>query len=191
MPNHTLWNEAQVLWLVFTLYFLTQYRSIQVKRDGGFRNLSLDRLAMLPAVLLTFFPATHISVLATPIVHSHSIALAGLCLTVAGLAFAAWARDVLGRNWSGRIVVQRGHQLVTAGPYSYLRHPLYTGMLIAMAGTALISGQLGAAIGFACGVLFLSAKARREERILEEEFGPGYADYRSRTGRLLPRIAHV
>lgn len=186
MPNPTLWNETQLLWLAFTLYFVSQYRSIQVKREGGVAVFSTERLTMVPAVLLVFFPRSHFSVLARPLHFGASIAIAGFCLTVLGLAFAAWARDVLGRNWSGR-----DHQLVTAGPYAYVRHPLYTGILVALVGTALVSGQLGAVLGFACAILFFRAKARREERILETEFGLGYADYRSRTGSLLPRIAHV
>lgn len=186
MPNPTLWNETQLLWLAFTLYFVSQYRSIQVKREGGVAVFSTERLTMVPAVLLVFFPRSHFSVLARPLHFGASIAIAGFCLTVLGLAFAAWARDVLGRNWSGR-----DHQLVTAGPYAYVRHPLYTGILVALVGTALVSGQLGAVLGFACAILFFRAKARREERILEAEFGPGYTDYRSRTGSLLPRIAHV
>ncbi len=191
MPTPILWNEANTLWMVFAIYFASQYRRVQVKRNGGFSIFSVERLFLLLAALLIFFPRTHVSFLAMPLHVSRTLAMAGLCLTILGLAFSAWARDVLGRNWSGRVIIQDHHELITAGPYGYVRHPLYTGLLIAMAGTTLISGELGAVLGFVFAIVFFNAKARREERILETEFGNAYTNYRVRTGGLLPRIAHV
>ncbi|WP_263368025.1 methyltransferase family protein [Edaphobacter bradus] len=191
MANLILWNEANTLWMVFALYFAARYRPVQVKRDGGFHIFSLERMWLLLAALLIFFPRSHLSYLAAPLHVSRALAMAGFCLTVAGLAFSAWARDVLGSNWSGRVIIQDHHQLITAGPYAYVRHPLYTGLLIAMAGTVLISGALGAVLGFFSAIIFFNAKAGREERILESEFGSIYTNYRAHTGKLLPRIAHV
>jgi protein-S-isoprenylcysteine O-methyltransferase Ste14 len=115
----------------------------------------------------------------------------GLCVTIGGLAFGAWARDVLGRSWSSGAVIQRDHRLVTDGPYAYLRHPLYTGLIVALAGTTLVSGAYGAVLGWVLLTSVFRMKARREERLLGEEFGPVYSEYSLRTGRLLPRIAHV
>jgi protein-S-isoprenylcysteine O-methyltransferase Ste14 len=191
MAFPTLWSEANTAWLVFTLYFVAQYRRVQIKREGGFRYLSPERIAFVFGIALIFAPGTHISFLALTFHHSNALAIAGLCLTIAGLAFAAWARDLLGRNWSGRVIIQSGHELVTAGPYAYVRHPLYTGLLIAMFGTALISSQLGSVVGLPLALGFFMLKAQREERILEAEFGAAYATYRAQTGGLLPRFAHV
>ncbi len=191
MPYPTLWSESNTLWLVFALYFTARYQAVRVKRDGGFNYISMERLSLILGAGLLFFPRTHLSWLAAPLHFSKAVAMAGLCLTIAGLAFSAWARDVLGRNWSGRVIVQDNHQLVTAGPYAYVRHPLYTGILIAMTGTVLIAGDVGALLGFFFAVGFFVLKAQREERILEAEFGAVYANYRARTGSLLPRFAHV
>jgi protein-S-isoprenylcysteine O-methyltransferase Ste14 len=88
-------------------------------------------------------------------------------------------------------VIQKDHRLVTGGPYAYLRHPLYTGLIVALAGTALVAGQYGALLGWVLLTSMFRMKARREEHLLEDEFGPVYSEYRLRTGRLLPRIAHV
>jgi protein-S-isoprenylcysteine O-methyltransferase Ste14 len=88
-------------------------------------------------------------------------------------------------------VIQVHHELVTAGPYAYVRHPLYTGLIVALAGTALVSGEYGALLGWVLLTSVFRMKARREERLLEGEFGSGYAAYCRRTGRLLPRFAHV
>jgi protein-S-isoprenylcysteine O-methyltransferase Ste14 len=191
MAFPTLWSEANTAWLVFALYFMAQYRRVQVKRNGGFRYVSPERIVLLPGIALIFAPRTHISFLALNFHQSSALAIAGLCLTIAGLAFAAWARDLLGRNWSGRVIIQSGHELVTAGPYAYVRHPLYTGLLIAMFGTALVSSDLGSLAGLPFAIGFFMLKAQREERILEAEFGALYANYRAHTGGLVPRIAHV
>lgn len=180
-----------MLWLAFGLYFSVRYRHVYVKRDGGFSFFSPQRLCAAPAVALLFFPRAHISILALPLHRSHAVALAGFLLTIAGLAFSAWSRDVLGRYWSGRVIIQQDHRLVTTGPYAYVRHPLYTGLLVAMTGTAMISGDLGSLLGLLFAIGFFSLKAQSEERILEAEFGAVYANYRARTGGLLPRIARV
>lgn len=191
MPYPTLWSESNTLWLVFALYFTARYQPVRVKRNGGFNYFSMERLSLILGAGLLFFPRTHASFLSTSLHLSKAVAMTGLCLTIIGLAFSAWARDVLGRNWSGRVIIQDNHQLVTAGPYAYVRHPLYTGILIAMTGTMLIADDVGALLGFFFCVAFFLLKAQREERILEAEFGPVYANYRAHTGGLLPRFAHV
>jgi len=191
MAYPTLWSESNTLWMVFAIYFAAKYRRVQVKRDGGFNYLSFERVCLLVGIALVFFPRTHISFLATSLHLTSAIALTGLCLTIAGLAFAAWARDVLGHNWSGRVIIQDHHQLITAGPYAYVRHPLYTGLLVAMAGTVLVAGEAGSLLGYLFAIAFFTFKAQREEQILEKEFGAVYSNYRAHTGGLLPRIAHV
>ncbi len=187
------WNETNTLWLFFSIYFATSIRRVEMKRSIKVPTLSVERSGLLLATVLVFFPnpITHPSFLALRIHHSAAIANAGFCLTIAGLAFSAWSRDVLGRNWSARAMIQTGHQLITAGPYAYLRHPLYTGLIVALAGTALVAGEYGSLLGWVILTSVFRLKARREEQLLETEFGPGYAAYRARTGCLVPRIAHV
>jgi protein-S-isoprenylcysteine O-methyltransferase Ste14 len=190
MPSLTLWSETNTLWLVFSLYFVAGMRHrIQVKRSITLP--SFERICLLLAAALIFFPRTHLSFLSIRFHSSHAIALTGLIVTILGLAFSAWARDVLGRNWSGRVIIQVDHQLITAGPYAYVRHPLYTGLLIALTGTTLVSGDYGSLLGLFLAVNIFRLKARREEQLLEAEFGAGYTVYRAHTGSLLPRIAHL
>ena len=191
MELPTLWSESNTLWMVFALYFAARYRPVEVKLEGGFQYFSMERVCVLIGIALLFFPRTHVSYLATSLHPGHAAATTGLCLTIAGLAFSAWARDVLGRNWSGRVIIQKDHQLVTAGPYAYVRHPLYTGILIAMTGTVLIAGDLGGLLGFIFALAFFMQKAQREEQILVSEFGAMYANYQANTGALLPRFVHV
>jgi protein-S-isoprenylcysteine O-methyltransferase Ste14 len=112
----------------------------------------------------------------------------GLVLTTLGIAFAIWARLSLGSNWSGLVTLKAGHELIRSGPYRLIRHPIYTGILLGMIGTALIHehvrGWLGVAVVFAAFYF----KARREERFLRQEFGPRFEDHARHTGMFLPKF---
>lgn len=109
--------------------------------------------------------------------------------TILGLLFAVWARLTLGANWSGMVTIKTDHQLVRRGPYRWIRHPIYTGMLAALLATAITQGLLSGLVGFAFVFLALYRKARREEFFLSQEFGDGFAEHRQHTGMFLPRFS--
>jgi len=113
--------------------------------------------------------------------------LLGAVLVAAGLAFAVWARRHLGRNWSSHVVLKQDHALVRSGPYQRVRHPIYTGILLALLGTAITIGELRAAVGFALFVLSFVLKSRTEERWMREVF-PEYEQYRRSTAALIPKV---
>jgi protein-S-isoprenylcysteine O-methyltransferase Ste14 len=112
---------------------------------------------------------------------------AGLFLTVLGVAIAIWARLSLGRNWSGVVTLKDQHELVGTGPYRWIRHPIYTGLLLAAFGTAMIQGHLRGWLGFLILLAMFYYKARREEKFLRQEFGPGFEEHARRTGMFLPK----
>jgi len=112
----------------------------------------------------------------------------GFGATVAGLLFAVWARFALGRMWSGRVTLKEEHALVERGPYGLVRHPIYTGLVLALLGTALARNTVLAWAGTLLVVAGLILKLKQEERLLEGHFGPGYAGYRSRVKGLIPFI---
>jgi protein-S-isoprenylcysteine O-methyltransferase Ste14 len=110
-------------------------------------------------------------------------------LAILGFGFVWWARLHLGRDWSWRITRKADHQLVATGPYSRVRHPIYTGLLMAAAATAALQAKWPAMLGLALFVAGLWLKARLEERFLSEALGPStYQSYVNRTGMLLPRL---
>ena len=111
---------------------------------------------------------------------------AGVMLLAAGLAFAIWARVHLGRNWSGTVTVKEEHELIRSGPYAYVRHPIYTGVLAAALGTAIASGTVCAAGGVAVIAAALMRKIRIEERFLGETFPAEYPRYRAEVPALIP-----
>ena len=110
----------------------------------------------------------------------------GLAVLLAGVAFAVWARVHLGRNWSGTVTVKEDHELIRSGPYGYVRHPIYTGLITGLIGTAICSGTLRAAIGVAIISAALYVKSRTEERFMRETFPGQYERYRAEVPALVP-----
>jgi len=112
----------------------------------------------------------------------------GMVLLVAGLLFSVWAREYLGRNWSGTVTVKQDHELIRTGPYAYVRHPIYTGGLTAVLGTAVASGTLRAFIGLLIIAIALVRKLRIEERFMAETFPGTYPAYKREVPALIPCI---
>jgi protein-S-isoprenylcysteine O-methyltransferase Ste14 len=117
---------------------------------------------------------------------SYDVAWLMVALIVAGFAFCWWARIHLGALWSGTITRKQDHRVVETGPYALVRHPIYTGLLLAGFATAIARGRWEALIGAFLFVLGCWIKARQEERFLSEELGPEYAAYRKRVPMLVP-----
>ena len=108
---------------------------------------------------------------------------------VAGFAFCWWARIYLGRLWSSTVTRKVDHRIVDTGPYALVRHPIYTGLILAATATAAQTGSAGPLAGLALLTLGCWIKARLEERFLSAELGAeAYDAYRRRTGMLLPGL---
>ncbi len=107
-------------------------------------------------------------------------------VTAAGLGFAVWARLHLGRNWSGTVTLKQSHELITTSPYSLVRHPIYTGLLIAFLGSAMARGEWRGVLAVAIAWVALWRKLRLEERWMRDLFGEQYAAYQQRVPALIP-----
>jgi protein-S-isoprenylcysteine O-methyltransferase Ste14 len=112
----------------------------------------------------------------------------GIALTWIGILIALWARWHLGQYWSGRVTIKEGHQLIRTGPYARLRHPIYTGLDLAAIGVAVTFDRWRCVVGVCVIVIGFWIKARREERMLGEQFGNAFVEHRRHTGFLLPRL---
>ena len=110
----------------------------------------------------------------------------GVAVLLAGVLFAVWARVHLGRNWSGTVTVKEDHELIRTGPYAYVRHPIYTGLIAGLIGTAICSGTLRAAIGVAIISAAFYVKSRTEEGFMLETFPGQYERYRAEVPALIP-----
>lgn len=112
----------------------------------------------------------------------------GAVLTLAGLLFTVWARLHLGRNWSGTVTVKQDHDLITGGPYRFVRHPIYTGLLVALIGFALARGEWRGVVAVALAAGSFWRKLRIEERWMREQFGSAYEEYSRRVSALIPFV---
>jgi protein-S-isoprenylcysteine O-methyltransferase Ste14 len=112
-------------------------------------------------------------------------ALTGVMLV--GLSLSWWARIYLGRLWSSAITRKEDHRIVDTGPYALVRHPIYTGLIIAILATAIAEARVSALVGAALIIFGIWLKARSEERFLMVELGAEvYGSYRSRVPMLVP-----
>ncbi len=114
-----------------------------------------------------------------------AFSMVGLVVCALGIALAVWARVHLGRNWGTPASVKEDPELVTTGPYRFVRHPIYSGLLLATLGTALIGGLLWLVIFVFVGT-YLVLAARAEERAMVQEFPRRYPEYRKHTKALVP-----
>jgi protein-S-isoprenylcysteine O-methyltransferase Ste14 len=111
-----------------------------------------------------------------------------LAICVAGAALAIGSRRILGSNWSSVVAVKKDHALVEAGPYRYVRHPIYSGLLLLFAGNAMLVGDWRGVLAVALVFASFWRKLRVEEAWLGERFGESYEDYRARTRALVPGL---
>jgi protein-S-isoprenylcysteine O-methyltransferase Ste14 len=176
-----IWAAFWSFWLILAL----KTRSpVKTRRSALFPLLPL-----LVVVLWILFTNVFPGLLFIRIVPDNIlIGLAGIALTLAGLGFAIWARLHLGTNWSGQPVIRVDHSLVRTGPYSIVRHPIYTGLLVAFAGTALVIGAFWALLALFILLIVLWMKIRLEEKVLAEEFGESYIQYKKEVKALVPFI---
>jgi protein-S-isoprenylcysteine O-methyltransferase Ste14 len=112
----------------------------------------------------------------------------GLVLLAGSTALAVWARLVLGTSWSVGPRLAGDGRLRTSGPYGVTRHPIYTGILGMLIGTALISGMAASILVVLAAVVFMEIKIRREERLLLASFPDEYPRYRQRVPQLVPGL---
>jgi protein-S-isoprenylcysteine O-methyltransferase Ste14 len=114
------------------------------------------------------------------------LAVLGATLTFAGLAFAIWARFVIAGNWSSYVELKRDHELIVAGPYRWVRHPIYTGLLLAFVGSALAVGEWRGVLAVAIVAASFWRKLKLEEAVMRRQFGETYARYAARVPALIP-----
>lgn len=180
-----------ILWSIFGLYWLVS--ALSRKKTKKRESIAQRLLYMLPMVVafsLLFGTAARHGWLATRLWSDQlGIAWIGVLLTASGVAIACWARYHLGSNWSGVVTLKEGHELVRTGPYRNIRHPIYTGILLAILGSAVTVGEIRALIAFVIAWLSFYVKARREESFLSHEFGPGFAEHQRQTGMFFPRLS--
>jgi protein-S-isoprenylcysteine O-methyltransferase Ste14 len=169
-----------ILWGVFWLYWL-------IAAIGAKQGLRTSRARAPGLVIIVGFVLLRAFSSSTLAVHSPVVKALGVVLLVSGLGLAVWARIYLGRNWGMPMTEKAEPELVTSGPYRYVRHPIYSGLLLAFLGTALAT-NLYWLIGLAVIGTYFVYSATVEERILTSSFPKDYPSYRARTKMLIPFV---
>jgi protein-S-isoprenylcysteine O-methyltransferase Ste14 len=180
----------QVVWSSWVAYWYVSSLSAsapkRVQRPG---QRLFYRAEMLAAFALLALPGLGVGWLGHRIVPwTEALFVCGSVLLIAGLALAVWARVHLGQHWSGHVTLKAGHRLIRTGPYAIVRHPIYTGLLLAMLGTAIAVDEVRGFLAVAIVVQAHVRKLRLEERWLSEEFGDEYVRYRREVRALVPGV---
>ena len=181
---------ASFAWIAFLGYwFITALKLKSIKRREPSAERIIYLVFMVMTYLLMFNDRLSFAWLGWRFVAPlPAIGAIGVALTVVGVGFAIWARWHLGENWSATVTVKEGHELIRSGPYGRIRHPIYTGMLLGLAGTALALGEYRGLLSLAMAVTGFYLKARKEERYLVQEFGEGFREHIAQTGMFLPKF---
>jgi protein-S-isoprenylcysteine O-methyltransferase Ste14 len=190
VPSEFFFPIATDLWMMLCLYWLISALKMKAvkSRESSGRRLSYV-LPMAVGIALIFSHRAHYSWLGARFApDTTALAVIGVVATAAGVALAMWARYILGENWSAVVSIRQDHELIRIGPYRTMRHPIYTGMLLALLGTALVVGEVRALLGLVIVVLGFYRKARQEETLLSREFGVGFESHAKHTGMFLPKI---
>jgi protein-S-isoprenylcysteine O-methyltransferase Ste14 len=178
---HTLRTAITVAWIVFWVYWLAS--AVGVKEGtASSRRLPLNGLSALAVILLLrVFRGGSLAV------DSPVLGAIGAVVFACGIAVAIWARVNLGRNWGMPMTQKDEPELVTSGPYRFVRHPIYSGLLAAVLGTALATNLIGLIIAAVLGAYFYYS-ASVEEKNLIATFPTTYPAYRNRTKMLIPFV---
>jgi protein-S-isoprenylcysteine O-methyltransferase Ste14 len=179
-----------LVWCAFGIYWVANAWGNSAAESTEPNRFRVSRLGILAATfVLLLVPWLGFKFLNLRFIPENLVARsAGVALMFAGMALAISARRHLGRNWSDKVELKVDHCLIRSGPYAYLRHPIYSGVLLGVAGTALAVGMVR---GIAAFLLLLSSyaiKARKEERALAAKFGDAFREHRREAGFLFPRI---
>jgi len=183
-------HYINAVWMLVGIYWAVEAVRAKptVKRQSTLSS-AMHIVVLGLAGLLVWDPAAAIGFLGHRFISAAVwIQWQGLAVTIGGCAFTLWARACLGSNWSSIAAVKQDHQLIVRGPYAMVRHPIYSGLLLALAGTAIAVGEIRALIGLGLAFMAFMMKAAAEEQFMREEFSDEYARYSQRVRRLIPFI---
>jgi protein-S-isoprenylcysteine O-methyltransferase Ste14 len=178
------------VWILVGIYWaLGALRAKPTVKRQTTPSSALHLVIVCAAGLLIWDPAAAIGILGHRLTSAADwVQWLGLAATIGGCAFAIWARACLGSNWSAIATVKQDHELILRGPYTVVRHPIYSGLLLALAGTAIAVGEIRAFVGLALAFVAFLLKSAAEEKFMREEFSDQYARYSQRVRRLIPFI---
>jgi protein-S-isoprenylcysteine O-methyltransferase Ste14 len=180
-----IWALWSILWLAFA-------RNVKVTAQRQATLPRLFNIALLVAAALLLavprLPVPGLDVRLLPDTQWRLWTAVGAALTFLGLLFTVWARIYLGRNWSGVAAVKADHELITGGPYRWVRHPIYSGLALAFVGMAIAVGEWRGVLSIALALIAIVQRITVEERFMRRQFGVGYDEYARRVRAFVPGL---
>jgi protein-S-isoprenylcysteine O-methyltransferase Ste14 len=177
------------IWEIFFGYWALsalRNRSQIERQESLFSRFLYLGLIGLAISLIVFDPLIYGLLLWRILPNRIVVNLIGVVITILGLSFAVWARLHLGRYWSARITLTANHQLISTGPYGLVRHPIYTGGLVGVVGTAVVTGEIRGILALVFVIVAFARKIRLEEAWLLQRFGSAYSQYQKDVKSLIP-----
>jgi protein-S-isoprenylcysteine O-methyltransferase Ste14 len=178
------------IWISWTIYWFVAARDAKPNRRRESRLSRAAHIAPLGvAIILIALPDSGAGWFdARTLPRGAATFWTGIALLIAGLGFSIWARRRLGRNWSGTVTLKENHELIRTGPYRWVRHPIYTGLLLAFLGTAVALCEWRGLVATGLVTVAFLLKIRTEEGWMTEAFGEDYRRYRAEVRALIPFI---
>lgn len=189
--SHPLLLIIPAAWVVFLAWWIVTAFHVKrtAVRPGQWWTLRIVAIAIVIELVALRHGGMTTALVARRWRYSTAAALAADVLVVAGLLLAIWARTIIGRNWSAMVVLKQDHELVDRGPYAVVRHPIYSGIALMLAGSAVASAQLFWVFVFVAAMIGFAFKARAEERLLTTHFPQAYPAYKRRVrGAIVPFV---
>ena len=187
-----------LIWFIFLVYWTIAilYEKLTKKRKSMKKRVSLpillvNRLLIYAALFLIFITPYYrqdFPFVLRIFPNSFIITSIGIVLTFIGIFFAIWARFTLGGNWSGDATFKKEQNLIKNGPYNMVRHPIYTGLTVAVIGSAITENALIVSISIFFILIFSFFRIKDEEKQLMEEFGKDYENYTKKVKTFVPKI---
>ena len=180
-----IWALWSILWLV-----LSRNVKVTAQRQATLPRLFNIALLVIAAVLLAVphVPVPGLEARLLPDTQWRFWVGLGAALTFVGLLFTVWARIYLGRNWSGVAAVKADHELITGGPYHWVRHPIYSGLALAFVGMAIAVGEWRGVLSIALALIAIVQRMFVEERFMRQQFGSAYDTYARQVRALVPGL---
>ncbi len=187
-------DAVAALWIVWYAYWVGSwiYETARGERKQSIRSQrSIAQAATMILALILLFAQFNgqLSFLTIRFLPAYAaIQLVGVMIAAVGVLFAIWARIHLGGNWSNVPALKKGQTLVKAGPYLIVRHPIYTGILLIVVGSAVVVGQYRGLIAILCIAVFTWLRILEEEKIMTGKFGKEYLAYKKKVKAIIPGI---
>jgi protein-S-isoprenylcysteine O-methyltransferase Ste14 len=180
------WDAFLLFWLVTA--WRTKMKAYRQPREQR-RAYSIPLIVGILLVAGVTRVSPPLSFLTDPLVPPQpTSAWSAAALGVIGLALGIWARVSLGRNWSAAVTVKEQHELVTSGPYAFVRHPIYTALIVMFVGFGVLFESIEAWAGVALVSYSFWVKLKQEEALMLGQFPDSYPAYMARTKRLFPAL---